>query len=129
MHEIYLEKSAEKDLRKLPVSVFQRVPVHLKALSIDPTRLLKNAHLLRYPAASPSWQRGKKVLLIRCDATPSSFPVSSTGQACCGVHPSTRRLSVLGPQNFACLRVAASAEAGGPCIWAFLNSLRKIQTA
>ncbi len=36
MHEIYLEKSAEKDLRKLPVSVFQRVPVHLKALSVDP---------------------------------------------------------------------------------------------
>ena len=31
---------------------------------------------------------------------PSSFPVSSTGQACCGVHPSTRRLSVLGPQDF-----------------------------
>ena len=36
MHEIYLEKSAEKDLRKLPVPVFQRVLVHLKALSIDP---------------------------------------------------------------------------------------------
>ena len=36
MHEIYLEKSAEKDLRKLPVSVFRRVLVHLKALSIDP---------------------------------------------------------------------------------------------
>ena len=36
MHEIYLEKSAEKDLRKLPVSVFQRILVHLKALAIDP---------------------------------------------------------------------------------------------
>ena len=36
MHEIYLEKSAEKDLRRLPMSVFQRVLVHLKALSIDP---------------------------------------------------------------------------------------------
>jgi hypothetical protein len=32
--------------------------------------LLKNAHLLRYPAASPSWRRGKKSLLIRRDATP-----------------------------------------------------------
>ena len=36
MHEIYLEKSAEKDLRKLPVSVLQRVLVHLRALSVDP---------------------------------------------------------------------------------------------
>jgi hypothetical protein len=25
-------------------------------------------------------------------------------------------------QNFACLRVAASAKAGAPCIWAFLIS-------
>jgi hypothetical protein len=32
--------------------------------------MLKNAHLLRYPAASPSWRRGKKSLLIRRDATP-----------------------------------------------------------
>jgi hypothetical protein len=32
-------------------------------------RLLKNTHLLRYPAASPSWWRGKKLLLIRRDAT------------------------------------------------------------
>jgi hypothetical protein len=31
--------------------------------------LLKNVHLLRYPAASPSWRRGKKSLLIRHDAT------------------------------------------------------------
>jgi hypothetical protein len=30
---------------------------------------LKNAHLLRYPAASPSRRRGKKSLLIRRDAT------------------------------------------------------------
>ena len=36
MHEIYLEKSAEKDLRKLPVSIFERVLVHLRALSVDP---------------------------------------------------------------------------------------------
>jgi hypothetical protein len=31
--------------------------------------LLKNGHLLRYPAASPSRRRGKKSLLIRRDAT------------------------------------------------------------
>jgi len=31
--------------------------------------MLKNAHLLRSPAASPSWRRGKKSLLIRRDAT------------------------------------------------------------
>ena len=33
------------------------------------TRLLKNAHLLRCPAASPSRRRGKESLLIRRDAT------------------------------------------------------------
>jgi hypothetical protein len=33
------------------------------------SRLLKNAHLLRYPAASPSWRRGNESLLIRRDAT------------------------------------------------------------
>jgi hypothetical protein len=32
----------------------------------------------------------------------------------------------LGPQDFACLREAASAKAGGPCIWAFLSSLREM---
>jgi hypothetical protein len=31
--------------------------------------LLKNGHLLRYPAASPSRRRGKESLLIRRDAT------------------------------------------------------------
>jgi len=35
--------------------------------------MLKNAHLLRYPAASPSWRRGKTSLLIRRDATPHPF--------------------------------------------------------
>jgi hypothetical protein len=29
------------------------------------------------------------------------------------------------PQDFACLRVAASAEAGEPCTWAFLSTLGK----
>jgi hypothetical protein len=33
------------------------------------SRLLKNAHLRRYPAASPSRRRGEKSLLIRRDAT------------------------------------------------------------
>jgi hypothetical protein len=32
--------------------------------------LLKNGHLLRYPAASPARRRGEKSLLIRHDATP-----------------------------------------------------------
>jgi hypothetical protein len=32
--------------------------------------LLKNGHLLRYPAASPPRRRGKKSLLIRRDPTP-----------------------------------------------------------
>jgi len=36
---------------------------------LSSNRLLKNVHLLRYPAASPSWRRGKKSLLIRRDAT------------------------------------------------------------
>jgi hypothetical protein len=34
-------------------------------------------------------------------------------------------LSVLGPQDFACLREAASAKAGEPWIWAFLSSPKK----
>jgi hypothetical protein len=29
------------------------------------------------------------------------------------------------PQDFACLRVAASAEAGEPCTWPFLSNLGK----
>jgi hypothetical protein len=31
--------------------------------------MLKNAHLLRYPAASPSRRRGRESLLLRRDAT------------------------------------------------------------
>jgi hypothetical protein len=31
---------------------------------------MKTVHLRRYPAASLSWRRGKKSLLIRRDATP-----------------------------------------------------------
>jgi len=37
---------------------------------IEIDRLLKNGHLLRGPAASPSRRRGEKSLLIRRDATP-----------------------------------------------------------
>jgi len=64
-------------------------------------RLLKKAHLRRYPAASPSWRRGKKSLLIRRDATPR---LSSVGRILVvnGFKPFT-------PQDFACLREAASA--------------------
>jgi hypothetical protein len=42
--------------------------------------LLKNAHLLRYPAASPPWRRGKKSLLIRRDATPYPLPLRRTSK-------------------------------------------------
>jgi len=42
--------------------------------------MLKNAHLLRYPAASPSWRRGKKSLLIRRDATPHPSPCQARGR-------------------------------------------------
>jgi len=45
---------------------------------VDFDRLLKNAHLRRYPAASPSRQRGKKSLLIRRDATPHPSSLQRT---------------------------------------------------
>src|SRR4030043_1242011 len=45
-----------------------------------PNRPLKNAHLLRYPAASLSRRRGKKSLLIRRDATPHSSLLRRTGK-------------------------------------------------
>jgi hypothetical protein len=41
-------------------------------------RLLKNAHLRRCPAASPSRRRGKKSLLTRRDATPHLSSVGHT---------------------------------------------------
>jgi len=37
-----------------------------------------------------------------------------------------RYLKVLHSQDIACLREAAPAVAGAPCIWAFLNILRKM---
>jgi hypothetical protein len=43
-------------------------------------RLLKNAHLLRDPAASPSRRRGKKSFLIRRDATPHSSSLRRTAK-------------------------------------------------
>ena len=36
MYEIYLERSAEKDLRKLPPTLFNTVLVKIKALSNNP---------------------------------------------------------------------------------------------
>jgi hypothetical protein len=45
-----------------------------------------------------------------CRQAGSSFPVSSTGQACCGVHSST--------PHFSGFRE--------PCIWAFLSSLSTV---
>jgi hypothetical protein len=84
-------------------------------------RLLKNAHLRRYPAASPSRRRGKKSLLIRRDATPHPSPCQARGRLVAAYIQAR-----LTPQDFgrlasACLRVAASAEAG-----AFLISLKKM---
>jgi mRNA interferase RelE/StbE len=36
VYEIYLEHSAERDLRRLPVEVFQRIIMHIKALAEHP---------------------------------------------------------------------------------------------
>jgi len=42
--------------------------------------LLKNGHLRRYPADSPSCRRGKKSLLIRRDATPHPSSLRRTAK-------------------------------------------------
>jgi hypothetical protein len=69
--------------------------------------LLKNGHLLRFPAASLSRRRGKKSLLIRRDATP---------------HPSgPPQAIILRAQTCICLPTEASAQAGS-----FLSNLEKI---
>jgi hypothetical protein len=65
-----------------------------------PHRLLKNAHLLRFPYPSLRQAQGRLV----------------------AAYVQAR----LAPQDFACLREAASAKAGAPCIWAFLSSLRRM---
>jgi hypothetical protein len=75
-------------------------------------KLLKNAHLRRYPATSPSRRRGKKSLLIRRDTTP---------------HPSSLRRTF----KYASLLRISGAPANGisqssTCIRAFLISLRKM---
>lgn len=36
MYEVYLERSAERDLKKLPADLFQRLVAHLKNLAIHP---------------------------------------------------------------------------------------------
>ena len=33
MHEVYLEHAAEKDLKKLPGEIFQRIIIHIKSLA------------------------------------------------------------------------------------------------
>ena len=69
--------------------------------------MLKNAHLLAFP---------------------SSFPVSSTGQAYCGVHRSTpladspTRRRGNSRSLFVATLLSGLRE---PCIWAFLSSLRE----
>ena len=105
-------------------------------------RLLKNAHLLRCPAASPSWRRGKKSLLIRRDATPHPSSLRRTSKYASGRLTNSsawqrslliRRdatLRILGApagsgisqgSTCICLPAEASAQAG-----AFLSSPRKL---
>ena len=36
MHEVYLEHAAEKDLKKLPGEIFQRIIIHIKSLAETP---------------------------------------------------------------------------------------------
>jgi mRNA interferase RelE/StbE len=36
VYEVFLENAAERDLRRLPVQVFQRVISHIKALAEEP---------------------------------------------------------------------------------------------
>ena len=36
MYEVYLERAAERDVKRLSASVFQRIISHIRALSEDP---------------------------------------------------------------------------------------------
>jgi mRNA interferase RelE/StbE len=36
LHEVYLEHAAEKDLKKLPGEIFQRLIIHIKSLAETP---------------------------------------------------------------------------------------------
>ena len=36
MHEVFLERSAEKDLRNLPSEIFRRIIPHIRALAQNP---------------------------------------------------------------------------------------------
>jgi mRNA interferase RelE/StbE len=36
VHEVYLEHAAEKDLKKLPGEIFQRIIIHIKSLAENP---------------------------------------------------------------------------------------------
>lgn len=39
MYEVYLEQAAEKELKRLPVKVFQQIIIHIKALAENPRPL------------------------------------------------------------------------------------------
>jgi hypothetical protein len=79
------------------------------------TGLLKNAHLRRYPAASPSWRRGKKSLLIRRDAAPLPSPCQARGRFVAAYYFTYAAFVSFWASGFR-----------GPCIWAFWGSPRKI---
>jgi mRNA interferase RelE/StbE len=36
VYDVYLERSAERDLKKLPADLFQKLIFHIKALAVDP---------------------------------------------------------------------------------------------
>ena len=36
MYEVYLEKAAENDLKRLPTTIFQRIIPHIRALAENP---------------------------------------------------------------------------------------------
>jgi mRNA interferase RelE/StbE len=36
VHEVYLERSAENDLKRLPTSIYQRIIPHIKTLAENP---------------------------------------------------------------------------------------------
>jgi|SRR4030042_1497558 hypothetical protein len=92
---------------------FSVIPLSLYSWCGVLSRLLKNAHLLRYPAASPSWWRGEESLLIPRDATP---------------HPSLRQAqgrliaACVGRERFETVPYKGFRA---PCICAFFSSLRE----
>jgi len=84
----------------------------LSFLSSIDLNIKQSSHgVLRYPSRrSRYWQAVEK---RPSAAFPSSFVVSSTGQACCDVPVGAIHELPL-RQDFACLRVATSAKGGAP---------------